>query len=541
MSVRASAQRRQAPQIETSLRTLYDEWQKAKTTFNTDDRYQTENEAGQDLLCRVEEIEEAAASRMPQNIEDFAWKIIFADDDGEMNQNVRQHELVDMAYAIVGQAPGRWFVRESWDLRFNAADLRRVADQIGSAAILDTPILRLYREWDRLTAEGCVYVPLATDPREEDDEMERMFWEPRRRIGDQLMALPSTCAADFAAKVIVDTGAGNFLSDWDDGDLWVEARALTGAHSTATLVPTTKVGTASHTPIARLFAEWLENHRRTPETDEELKANAERCNLIIAEMAEIEPRTMADLAMLVIVGIGIEPDCPDEDMGPAFAIESQVRHTVAKAAGLSTKPIEQSVLPETEIMRAFRAWKESVDRENAEGVTDEEGKRLSDLRFAAENSIFAMPALDGRDVLAKIMIASCEGDCDPTAHTHGDAIFAEAAKVLGRSPEESEIMRLFRLSRHHHDLGQAIPLPPKGAPHEEHDKFKRLVECEVDLQIEAENAMLDCPARTMAELAAKVLAFNDFGENWLRNSDGGLRVLAELGALAGVEVPTTIG
>lgn len=48
------------------------------------------------------------------------------------------------------------------------------------------------------------------------------------QIEDRLMALPSLTAADFAAKVIVDTVQGCMFSDWDTGALWIEARALTG-------------------------------------------------------------------------------------------------------------------------------------------------------------------------------------------------------------------------------------------------------------------------------------------------------------------------
>ena len=47
-------------------------------------------------------------------------------------------------------------------------------------------------------------------------------------IGDRLMALPTTCAGDFAAKVIIATWQGEMFPCWETGQLWKEARALTG-------------------------------------------------------------------------------------------------------------------------------------------------------------------------------------------------------------------------------------------------------------------------------------------------------------------------
>ena len=49
-----------------------------------------------------------------------------------------------------------------------------------------------------------------------------------RGIEAQIMRLPTTCTADFAAKVIIDSSDGGCLSEWETGLLWKEARALTG-------------------------------------------------------------------------------------------------------------------------------------------------------------------------------------------------------------------------------------------------------------------------------------------------------------------------
>lgn len=91
---------------------------------------------------------------------------------------------------------------------------------------IDTPILRLFRQFQEISAAAEAHVTDATGPAE-DEEMDRLFWDRAFRIKDELMALPSTCAADFAAKVIVDTCRGGLFSDWETGALWEEARTLT--------------------------------------------------------------------------------------------------------------------------------------------------------------------------------------------------------------------------------------------------------------------------------------------------------------------------
>ena len=42
-----------------------------------------------------------------------------------------------------------------------------------------------------------------------------------------------------------------------------------------------------------------------------------------------------------------------------------------------------------------------------------------------------MPARDAQDVLAKLVIISLGGEVDPTGHTHGDSVFAEARALTG--------------------------------------------------------------------------------------------------------------
>lgn len=89
-----------------------------------------------------------------------------------------------------------------------------------------SPIMRLFRDYQRLIEAGNTHA-CADD--NELDELDRLFFNEAFRIEAQMMALPCTCAADFAAKVIAGTSRGYLISEWNTGDLWREARALVGA------------------------------------------------------------------------------------------------------------------------------------------------------------------------------------------------------------------------------------------------------------------------------------------------------------------------
>jgi hypothetical protein len=95
---------------------------------------------------------------------------------------------------------------------------------------IETPILKLFREYSDFMDAGMTHVPVATG-KGEDEEIERLFYSKFDRIKADMMALPCTCAADFAAKVIVDTCRGGLFSDWETGGIWAEARELTGCAS----------------------------------------------------------------------------------------------------------------------------------------------------------------------------------------------------------------------------------------------------------------------------------------------------------------------
>ena len=94
----------------------------------------------------------------------------------------------------------------------------------------NTPILRLFREHRELIEAASRHVYVEGNPSEgEDAQLDRLFYNRANDINEEMMALPCTCAADFAAKTIVHTGRGGVFEEWETGKLWQEARALTGS------------------------------------------------------------------------------------------------------------------------------------------------------------------------------------------------------------------------------------------------------------------------------------------------------------------------
>lgn len=85
----------------------------------------------------------------------------------------------------------------------------------------DTPILQLMRKRMEMVRD----LQQSTDTTDEENEKKD---EKLRALEDELMAMPTTCVADFAAKLIVDTCEAGLFSDWKLGSLWREARDLVG-------------------------------------------------------------------------------------------------------------------------------------------------------------------------------------------------------------------------------------------------------------------------------------------------------------------------
>lgn len=88
-----------------------------------------------------------------------------------------------------------------------------------------TQILRLFHQHQAILDAAAKHISATASV---DEELERLFYCRSDKIEEEMMALPCTCAADFAAKVIVDSARGGRVSDWETGAIWKEARALTG-------------------------------------------------------------------------------------------------------------------------------------------------------------------------------------------------------------------------------------------------------------------------------------------------------------------------
>ncbi len=90
----------------------------------------------------------------------------------------------------------------------------------------DTPILRLFHRHQALMDAADAHVKRGGGD-DCDARMQADFYNEADAIEAELLELPSTCAADFAAKAIIFTNRGEHLPYWDASKFWDEARALT--------------------------------------------------------------------------------------------------------------------------------------------------------------------------------------------------------------------------------------------------------------------------------------------------------------------------
>lgn len=83
------------------LRAIYHDWQNAKSAYNAlpDD---CDDETDATAFSRITAMAQIAAQAEPQTVEDLAFKIIFADDNGDMSMNIDQKALAVSAYALAG-------------------------------------------------------------------------------------------------------------------------------------------------------------------------------------------------------------------------------------------------------------------------------------------------------------------------------------------------------------------------------------------------------------------------------------------------------
>ena len=87
-----------------------------------------------------------------------------------------------------------------------------------------TEILRLFHQHQEIRAAAQAHICATSD---EDEEMARLFHRRTDRLKVEMMALPSTCAADLAAKMIVAHSDGEFSDLASDDPVWIEARRIT--------------------------------------------------------------------------------------------------------------------------------------------------------------------------------------------------------------------------------------------------------------------------------------------------------------------------
>lgn len=84
---------------ESPLRALYHRWQAVKNEYNAFSGHEDEDKHVFEEMLRIEQ---EAADFEPTTVEDLHFKIIFADDNGDMNVNTHQSALVERAYRAVG-------------------------------------------------------------------------------------------------------------------------------------------------------------------------------------------------------------------------------------------------------------------------------------------------------------------------------------------------------------------------------------------------------------------------------------------------------
>lgn len=99
-----------------------------------------------------------------------------------------------------------------------------------------TEILRLFQLHQVLTEEADRHIQSG-----HDDEDGQRYAAQIADLEDKMQALPSTCAADFAAKAIALTANGQSFPDWETDPLWIEARALV-KEGTNRSIPATRHG-----------------------------------------------------------------------------------------------------------------------------------------------------------------------------------------------------------------------------------------------------------------------------------------------------------
>lgn len=91
-----------ANEPESELRALYRKWQAIKEAYNTNS-FPDDAPESLSLIDRMIDCEERAAAYQPRSVEDYAFKIIFADEDGYLaGMSPPAKALAEMAHQITG-------------------------------------------------------------------------------------------------------------------------------------------------------------------------------------------------------------------------------------------------------------------------------------------------------------------------------------------------------------------------------------------------------------------------------------------------------
>jgi len=106
-----------------------------------------------------------------------------------------------------------------------AALMAGAAPAVGAAGVEETPVMKLFREWEPLYQ----FVGASARngmPEEEWNQLHNRVWD----IADLIVATPAQTAQDFIAKVICNTvwGEHGLPDEGQNPSLWAEARALIG-------------------------------------------------------------------------------------------------------------------------------------------------------------------------------------------------------------------------------------------------------------------------------------------------------------------------
>lgn len=104
-----------------------------------------------------------------------------------------------------------------------------------SEALAQTSIMRLYGRYKALLREMNGYTsPPGMTTVESDRIFDERWFYPMREIEAEMLLLPSTCAADFAAKLLVISCDGEsplFCRRGDDAEIITEALQLVGGRA----------------------------------------------------------------------------------------------------------------------------------------------------------------------------------------------------------------------------------------------------------------------------------------------------------------------